>query len=276
MTPRVRLAAVIVMLAGASAIVAIVALRVSMPVPMPPRDLLRSAIIHHALAPGMSIDGAMSIVDPARGFSGSIVGSGWIRGGGSSWYIHGQLHVVRSGHSGVRRMTGPVEFFSPFPGTYLFRAGAVQGLLGDIVRSAQGDTSSWLVLKGSPPDDHHLMQDPALRLSEDNIDEILLSLSTVDATRSPPTMDDRRTLRLSLRIASGALIPLVTSAEGEVFLDVMQQTLSRVMWNIAFDSHGSMLLDLSFHPLAPDAHPPETAMWTIAPPDVLFGLGFSE
>lgn len=130
---------------GVCTILALVSCRLSAPREQPPEEVLKRAIVNNALLEHVAVSGRIHVT--SRSFSGSLLFTGGIQGGGVSWWGEGFLHLLHTSPVERSSFSGSLTLLSLDHRTLGVRIDSASGILGDRLLSTivRSDTAPWLL-----------------------------------------------------------------------------------------------------------------------------------
>lgn len=207
---------------------------------LPPEEVMRRAVIRSNTVESfaVSLSAEVSTIDETT-LSGSFIVQSVIRSGGQAWTADTSFNVESSMQRGHERASGRLVLVSPGTGRTYLRLESAEGVLGQMLRrSFTGSVSGWMVYgedSGSKPSPRHA-PDPVMLSSYADALAVTEDLGIVKA-------DDGRTLyhyRVALKTENLSSLPSGGSAdaaqgltaEGEMWIDDLDFSLSRVIWSL--------------------------------------------
>lgn len=205
-----------------------------------PEEVIRRAVIRSNTVESVAVSLSANIrTEQTTALSGSLVVQAVIRSGGQAWSADTSFHVNSITRRGHERASGRMVAVSPGTGLMYLRLESAEGILGQMLRrSFTGSTNGWMVYG----------EDSGAKLSERHTPDPAVMSSYADALSVTENLgivkDNGRSFyhyRVALKPEMLSAMPQGGTpetnehlkAEGEMWIDTRDFSLSRVIWNVS-------------------------------------------
>lgn len=205
-----------------------------------PEEVIRRAVIRSNTVESVAVSMSADVrTEATTALSGSLVVQAVIRSGGQAWSADTSFHLKSITRRGHERASGRMVAVSPGTGRMYLRLESVEGILGQMLRrSFTGSTNGWMVYG----------EDTGTKLSERRTPDPAVMSSYADALSVTENLgivkENGRSFyhyRVALKPETLSSMPQggtpeaneSLKAEGEMWIDTGDFSLSRVIWNVS-------------------------------------------
>lgn len=205
---------------------------------LPPEEVVRRAVIRSSTVDSVSIALSGNVkTQGAPTLSGSIIVQSVVRSSGHAWSADASFNVESMGESGFTQANGRVVLVAPGNGQIYLRPESLDGMLGDrLKRVLTGSVNGWWVVGEERAfEAPSLVPDPAMLSAYGDAIDVMRDFGVTTSK------EGRKQYHYAVALKSESLIALDGdtqeptqdfSAQGELWIDAEDFTLSRATWDI--------------------------------------------
>lgn len=207
---------------------------------LPPDEVIRRAVIRSNTVESVAVSLSADIrTEETTALSGSVIVQSVIRSGGHAWTADTSFNVESSMNRGHERASGRLVLVSPGTGRTYVRLESAEGVLGMLLRkSFTGSSTGWMVYgeESATKPAQRQAPDPVMLSSYADalsVTEDLGTMKDADGRTMYHYLVTLKSERLS-SMPDGGSVEAASglSANGEMWIDSSDFSLSRVIWNI--------------------------------------------
>ncbi len=191
---------------------------------LPPEEVIRRTVVSNASLESVAYSLISTFQSTAA--SGTLIGTGTLRHGGSTWSFRGSLSYAESREGSLRRLNVSGLFISPFPGTAYVQMQGLSGMLADAFPPSLKDAVGQWRLIGSGTGSTASTSSEAIDPTA--VDALVSSIKIVKNLGIQKGTDGVHEYHFHVRTNSGSS----PAFKGELFIDAKRFNLRRASWSM--------------------------------------------